>query len=61
MNESVTRLFVGQPRLHRVCQKHTGTQKDRQTDGHGDSMTESAQWGGLSVNQNVTKLKKIKL
>ena len=29
---------------------------DRQTDGHGNSMTESAQWGQFSENVNVPSL-----
>ena len=36
--------------------RHTNRQIDRHTDEHGDSMTESAQWGGFS-EYIVTDLK----
>ena len=29
-------------------------QTDKQKDGHGDSMTEAAQWGRFSGNKNYT-------
>ena len=32
----------------------TDTQKDTQTDGHGDSMTNSAQWGRVGENLPTT-------
>ena len=36
------------------CHRHTDRQTDTQTDGHGDSMTESAQWGhGRKVQLNL--------
>ena len=41
----------------------TDRQADRQTDGHGDSMTNSAQWGRVGENlretqQNLINLKR---
>ena len=33
----------------------TDTHTDRQTDGHGDSMTNSAQWGRVGENETGDK------
>ena len=36
-------------KLHSMAQNH------RQTDGHGDSVTESAQWGQFSENHLIVQ------
>ena len=44
----------GRPRKKYCTQWRTHT--DKQTDGHGDSMTESAQWGRFSENYLVDEV-----
>ena len=39
----------------------TDKQTDKQTDGHGDSMTELAQWGRFSENYDFTLFFRVKL
>ena len=40
--------------------RHTDTQTKTQTVGHGDSMTNSAQWGRVGEN-SITTVKKVLL
>ena len=41
-------------KMHPMAQ--TDKQTDRQTNGHGDSMTNSAQWGQVSEEKKVNSL-----